>query len=123
METRANHVLIGLFTLLVALGAVLFALWAAKYSAEREWNEFDIVFNDINKRDYPASIDAILPKLRKGGALIIDNLLWSGRILDPADETLDTEGVRAVTRRILESDDWIASIIPIRDGVLVAYRK
>jgi len=84
---------------------------------------FDIVFNDINKRDYPASIDAILPKLRKGGALIIDNLLWSGRILDPADETPDTEGVRAVTHRILESDDWIASIIPIRDGVLVAYRK
>ena len=70
-----------------------------------------------------ASIDAILPKLRKGGALIIDNLLWSGRVLDPADETPDTEGVRAVTRRILESDDWIASIIPIRDGVLVAYRK
>jgi len=84
---------------------------------------FDIVFNDINKRDYPASIDAILPKLRKGGALIVDNLLWSGRILDPTDETPDTEGVRAVTRRILASDDWIASIIPIRDGVLVAYRK
>jgi predicted O-methyltransferase YrrM len=84
---------------------------------------FDIIFNDIDKRGYPASIDAILPKLRCGGALIIDNLLWSGRILDPADETPDTEGVRAVTHRILESDDWIASIIPIRDGVLVAYRK
>ena len=84
---------------------------------------FDIIFNDINKRDYPASIDAILPKLRKGGALIIDNLLWSGRILDPAEQTPDTEGVRAVTRRIMESDDWIASIIPIRDGVLVAYRQ
>src|SRR4249920_1093084 len=46
METRANHVLIGLFTLLVALGAVLFALWAAKYSSEREWSEYDIVFNE-----------------------------------------------------------------------------
>ena len=84
---------------------------------------FDIIFNDINKRDYPASIDAILPKLRKGGALIIDNMLWSGRILDPADQTPDTEGVRAVTRRILEGDEWISSILPIRDGVLVAYRK
>src|SRR5688572_22289720 len=52
---------------------------------------FDIIFNDIEKRDYPASIDAILPKLRRGGALIIDNLLWSGRILDPADQTPDTE--------------------------------
>jgi phospholipid/cholesterol/gamma-HCH transport system substrate-binding protein len=46
METRANHVLIGLFTLIVALGAVLFALWAAKYSAEKEWNEYDVVFNE-----------------------------------------------------------------------------
>lgn len=44
METRANHVLIGLFTLIVALGAVLFALWAAKYSAEQGWTEYDIVF-------------------------------------------------------------------------------
>lgn len=84
---------------------------------------FDIIFNDIDKAGYPASIDAILPKLRRGGALIIDNLLWSGRILDPNDTSANTEGVRAVTRRIMESDDWIASIVPIRDGVLVAYRK
>jgi predicted O-methyltransferase YrrM len=84
---------------------------------------FDVIFNDIEKRDYPASIDAILPKLRRGGVLIIDNLLWSGRILDPADQTPDTEGVRGVTRRIMESDDWIASIVPVRDGVLVAYRR
>jgi len=83
---------------------------------------FDLIFNDINKRDYPASIDAILPKLRRGGALIIDNVLWSGRILDPADQSPDTEGVRAVTRRVLGSSDWIASIVPVRDGVLVAYR-
>jgi phospholipid/cholesterol/gamma-HCH transport system substrate-binding protein len=46
METRANHVLIGLFTLAVALFAILFALWAAKYSAEKEWTEYDVVFNE-----------------------------------------------------------------------------
>ena len=84
---------------------------------------FDLIFNDIDKRGYPDSIDAILPKLRTGGVLIIDNLLWSGRILDPADQSPDTEGVRAVTRRVMESDDWIASIVPIRDGVLVAYKR
>jgi len=83
---------------------------------------FDLIFNDINKRDYPASIDVILSKLRRGGVLIIDNLLWSGRILDPGDQSPDTEGVRAVTRRIMESPDWIGSIVPVRDGVLVAYR-
>ncbi len=84
---------------------------------------FDVIFNDIDKQGYPDSIDAIHPKLRPGGALIIDNLLWSGRILDPADQSPNTEGVRAVTRRVMQSDDWIASIVPIRDGVLVAYRK
>jgi len=84
---------------------------------------FDLIFNDINKRDYPASIDVITPKLRRGGVLIIDNLLWSGRILDPSDTSEDTEGVRAVTRRITESDEWVVSIVPVRDGVLVAYRK
>jgi predicted O-methyltransferase YrrM len=83
---------------------------------------FDLIFNDINKRDYPASLDAILPKLRRGGVLIMDNMLWSGRILDPADQSPDTEGVRAVTRRIMESSDWVGSIVPVRDGVLVAYR-
>ena len=84
---------------------------------------FDLIFNDINKRDYPASIDVIAAKLRRGGVLIVDNLLWSGRILDPSDRSEDTEGVRAVTHRIMESDEWVASIVPVRDGVLVAYRQ
>ena len=95
----------------------------AVQTLEASDGQFDIIFNDIDKRGYPASIDAILPRLRRGGALIIDNLLWSGRILDPADQSPDTEGVREVTRRVMQSDDWIASIVPIRDGVLVAYRR
>jgi caffeoyl-CoA O-methyltransferase len=84
---------------------------------------FDLIFNDIDKRGYPASIDAIAEKLRPGGALIIDNLLWSGRILDAEDQSPDTEGVREVTRLIMNSDRWVASIVPIRDGVLVACRR
>lgn len=46
METRANHVLIGAFTLGVAILAVLFALWAAKYTTEKSFNEYDIVFSE-----------------------------------------------------------------------------
>ena len=102
---------------------VRFHVGEAVETLQHTGGPFDLIFNDINKRDYPASIDVIQPKLRSGGVLIIDNLLWSGRILDPADETPDTEGVRAVTSRIMESDDWIASIVPIRDGVLVAYKR
>lgn len=46
METRANHVLIGLFTLIVAFALVLFALWAAKYSSDKSFNEYDVVFKE-----------------------------------------------------------------------------
>ena len=102
---------------------VRFHVGEAVETLRRTGGPFDLIFNDIDKSGYPASIDAIHPKLRPGGVLIIDNLLWSGRVLDAADQSADTEGVRAVTRRVMGSDDWIASIVPIRDGVLVAYRK
>jgi phospholipid/cholesterol/gamma-HCH transport system substrate-binding protein len=46
METRAHHVLIGLFTILVTLLAVLFALWAANYAANRDWDEYEVVFTE-----------------------------------------------------------------------------
>lgn len=84
---------------------------------------FDLVFNDIEKSGYPASLAVIAPRLRPGGVLIVDNLLWSGRVLDPADRSADTDGVREMTRRIMEGDEWISSIVPIRDGVLVAYKQ
>jgi phospholipid/cholesterol/gamma-HCH transport system substrate-binding protein len=46
METRANHVLIGLFTIIVSVLAVLFALWAANYAANRDWDEYDVIFKE-----------------------------------------------------------------------------
>lgn len=84
---------------------------------------FDIIFNDIDKHGYPASLPVIAEKLRPGGVLIIDNLLWSGRIFDASDTSRNTEGIREVTRLITTSPDWAATIVPIRDGVLVAYKK
>jgi predicted O-methyltransferase YrrM len=84
---------------------------------------FDLIFNDIEKSGYPGSLAVIAPRLRRGGMLIVDNLLWSGRVLDPADQSADTSGVRELTRQVMGSDDWISSIVPIRDGVLVAYKQ
>ena len=46
METKANYVLIGAFTILVTLFLLLFALWAAKYSSDRSWNEYQVVFRE-----------------------------------------------------------------------------
>jgi caffeoyl-CoA O-methyltransferase len=84
---------------------------------------FDIIFNDIDKHAYPESLDAIQEKLRSGGILIIDNMLWSGRIFNKTDKTPATEGVREFTRRITNSNDWIVSLMPARDGMIVAYKK
>ena len=46
METRANHVLIGLFTIIIAILAVLFALWAANWTSNRNWDQYDIIFTE-----------------------------------------------------------------------------
>jgi predicted O-methyltransferase YrrM len=84
---------------------------------------FDIVFNDIDKHAYPASLPAIEARLRPGGLLIVDNMLWAGRIFDANDSSADTNGVRELTRRLTTSPHWTTSVIPIRDGVVVALKR
>ncbi len=84
---------------------------------------FDLIFNDIDKDGYPAALPVIKEKLRPGGVLITDNVLWSGRIFDPHDQSPDTLGIREFTRLVQSDSDWIATLIPIRDGLLVAYRR
>lgn len=84
---------------------------------------FDLIFNDINKEAYPESLPLIKEKLRPGGVLIIDNILWSGRIFDRKDKSAATEGVREFTRLITQDPDWIVSLVPVRDGVVVALKK
>ena len=83
----------------------------------------DLVFNDIDKEGYPDSLDAIEEKLRPGGVLITDNLLWHGRIFDDTDDSPATAGVREFTRRVTSSDRWTSTIVPIRDGLLLAVKK
>lgn len=84
---------------------------------------FDLVFNDIDKAGYPAALAVIRERLRPGGVLLVDNLLWHGQILDPADRSPDTEGVRELTRQVTTDPAWIASVVPIRDGLLLARRR
>ena len=55
-----------------------------------------------------------------GGLLIVDNMLWGGRIFDAADRSAATEGVRALTRALASRPSWISSLMPIRDGLIVA---
>ncbi|MBI5706827.1 MAG: O-methyltransferase [Armatimonadetes bacterium] len=83
---------------------------------------FDVIFNDIDKAGYPASLPVIAEKLRPGGVLLMDNMLWSGRIFDPSDKSEATEGIRTATRLLVHDPAWDVSIVPIRDGLIVAMK-
>lgn len=84
---------------------------------------FDLIFNDIDKDCYPESLPLIREKLRPGGVLIVDNLLWHGQIFEHDGTDPDTAGVRELTRMLTTDPDWISTLIPIRDGMMVAYRR
>lgn len=83
---------------------------------------FDLIFNDIDKHAYPESLPVIREKLRPGGVLIVDNLLWHGQIFDPSDRTANTTGIQELTCLMTTDPAWITTLVPIRDGVLVAYK-
>lgn len=82
---------------------------------------FDIILNDIDKEQYPETIDLAVPRLRKGGLFITDNVLWGGRILNSEPDEA-TRGVLEFNRRLFQSQDVLASIIPIRDGLGMAVK-
>jgi predicted O-methyltransferase YrrM len=84
---------------------------------------FDMIFNDIDKEGYPDSLPVTKEKLRSGGLLIIDNMIWHGQILDPADHEKSTEAIRRFTHDITTDPDWIVSLAPIRDGMIIAWKK
>jgi caffeoyl-CoA O-methyltransferase len=82
--------------------------------------KFDVIFNDIFKRQYPAAARAALPRLRRGGLFITDNTLWSGKAARKAaagDE--DTLGVQELNRMVHKSKNLFSVLIPLRDGVTV----
>ncbi len=85
--------------------------------------QFDIVYNDIDKEFYPDTIDIAFNRLRRGGIFITDNTLWYGRVLSeiPPDEA--TVGVNEFNRKLKEDNRFEFSIIPIRDGLTVAVKK
>jgi len=91
--------------------------------AERIGGEFDIVFNDIDKQDYPKVLPLAAALLRPRGLFLSDNMLWRGTVLQKEPSEATTRGVMELTRRLYASDDFHASLVPLRDGVSVAVRR
>jgi len=83
--------------------------------------DFDIIFNDIDKRQYPEAFAKAYPRLRKGGLLVSDNVLRHGRVADGKRDSL-TEGVREFNRLIYAADDLLTTILPIRDGISISLK-
>src|ERR1700686_2645663 len=81
--------------------------------------EFDIIFNDVDKEDYPRVFRLALPRLRKGGLFVTDNVLWSGKVAQK-DPDHTTKAIMEFNRLLYHSKDLFTTILPIRDGVAVA---
>src|SRR6201997_2534135 len=84
--------------------------------------EFDIVFNDIDKDDYPRVLRLAPPRLKKGGLFVTDNVLWSARVVDKNPDAT-TKAIMEFNRQLYASPEFFTTIMPVRDGVAVAVRK
>jgi len=83
--------------------------------------KFDLIFNDVDKHQYPAALKAALPKLKRGGLFITDNTLWSGRAARPAASgDKHTLGVQEFNRLVYASKDLYTVLLPLRDGVTIS---
>ncbi len=104
-------------------GTVEYQVGEAVQTLRRTEGAFDLIFNDIDKEGYPASLPVVTEKLRPGGLLIVDNMFWHGQIFDATDRSDETEGVRRLTTLVTSDPGWTCSLVPLRDGLLVASRS
>ena len=88
-----------------------------------EKHHFDVIFNDVDKENYPRVFRLALPKLRKGGLFITDNVLWSGKVAEKHPKEGSTKAILEFNRLLYNSPDLFTTILPIRDGVAVAIKK
>lgn len=79
---------------------------------------FDVIFNDVDKHAYPQVFHKAVPRVRKGGLFLTDNVLWRGLVTQPPEDA-STRGVIEFNRLIYSSPELFSSILPVRDGFAV----
>ena len=87
-----------------------------------EKDTYDIIFNDVDKTDYPRVFRLALPRLKSGGLFVTDNVLWSGKLRKPNPDA-ETKAIVEFNKLICESKDLFTTILPLRDGVAVCVKK
>ena len=95
---------------------------ALEFLSEQK-QEFDIIFNDVDKEDYPRVLRLVAPRLRQGGLFITDNVLWSGRVAEKNPADASTRAILEFNRKLYDAKDFYTTILPIRDGLAVAWKK
>jgi caffeoyl-CoA O-methyltransferase len=95
---------------------------ALEFLSEQK-QEFDIIFNDVDKEDYPRVLRLVAPRLRKGGLFITDNVLWSGRVAEKSPVEATTKAIVEFNRKLYDAKEFYTTILPIRDGLAVAVKK
>lgn len=82
---------------------------------------FDLVFIDADKPNYQNYWDAVMPKVRSGGLIIVDNVLWSGRVLDPQD--VNSRAIAAFNASVRSDPRTESVLLPVRDGITLAWKR
>ena len=81
----------------------------------------DLVFIDADKTNYSAYWELLVPRVRSGGLIVVDNVLWSGKVLEPQSES--DHAICALNDRAAADDRVEQVLLTVRDGVLVARKK
>jgi predicted O-methyltransferase YrrM len=101
---------------------VVFKMGDALELLSEEKQPFDIIFCDVDKDDYPRVLRLALPRLKKGGLFVTDNVLWSGKVADKNAKDSNTRAIQEFNRLQYDSPDLFTTIIPLRDGVSIAVK-
>lgn len=102
-------------------GMVQYHMAEAVETLKKTDGPFDLLFCDIDKEGYPNALPEMYAKLRVGGMLIVDNILWSGRMFAKTDDRpTETAAILELTQLVTKDPRWAASVVPLRDGLLVA---
>lgn len=107
-----------------ALGQVEILVGDALDMLKSTKGQFDLIFNDVNKTQYPRVLRLAPPRLRPGGLFITDNVLWSGRVAKTAAAgDAETAAIQEFNRKLYRSKEFFTTIVPLRDGLAVALKN
>ncbi|HEY9697884.1 MAG TPA: class I SAM-dependent methyltransferase [Trichocoleus sp.] len=91
--------------------------------AEGQAETFDFAFIDADKENYAHYYDRVFHLIRPGGLIAIDNVLWSGRVIQPDAQDQGTIAIREFNAKLMQDDRVVLSLVPIADGLTLVWKK